>query len=294
MSATPEPLLISSGELVASISPLGAELVELHDQRSQWNYIWEGKQEVWGRHAPVLFPFVGKLASNQYLVSGRTYPMGQHGFARDRQFEVMELYTDLARFMLESDDVSLAVYPYQFRLFITHQLVGRVLITTYEVVNTGESAMYFSIGAHLGFRLPEGGFDGLEIHFESEENLERHLLKDGLLNGETEGMGNGIKSLKLTPEMFAKDALVWKNLNSRSLDLVKRNTNWRIQMTFSDFPYFGVWTKPGNQEFICLEPWHGIADTVGFEGNLDQKEGIITLAPGESKSLSFSTGFGPM
>jgi galactose mutarotase-like enzyme len=50
----------------------------------------------------------------------------------------------------------------------------------------------------------------------------------------------------------------------------------------------GVWTKPGGAEFICIEPWHGIADPVGFDGEIWDKPGIIAIAPGGSRAFAMS------
>ena len=49
------------------------------------------------------------------------------------------------------------------------------------------------------------------------------------------------------------------------------------------------WTKSGAESpFICLEPWHGCAAAVGERGQFSDKPHVITLAPGEEKSLRYT------
>jgi len=49
-----------------------------------------------------------------------------------------------------------------------------------------------------------------------------------------------------------------------------------VRVSYPDTPYLGLWSKPGN--FICIEPWHGIADPEGFAGDFREKPGVLSVA----------------
>lgn len=288
-----ESINIQSEKLKVEISLKGAEVTSVIDKLSQTEFMWNANPQIWNRHAPILFPIVGKLNQNTLYCKGENYKMGQHGFARDKTFEVLEIYTDLVRLMLVSDDVSLSIYPYQFKLFVTYSVKGNCLEISYEVFNPDTEKMYFSVGAHPGFLLPEKDFNSFEIQFESKEDLETHLLKEGLFSGEKALLQENTNSLSLNENTFQKDALVFKNLNSKFICLKHLNSKWEIKLDFAEFPYLGIWAKHPNQDFICLEPWQGLADKIDFNGDLSEKEGIVVLEPQEMKQFKHFLSFTP-
>jgi galactose mutarotase-like enzyme len=282
---------IQSEALSVTISAKGAELISVKDKKTGFEFIWDANPSVWNRHAPVLFPIVGKLNNNTIKINGKHFEMNQHGFARDLVFEPIEVYGDLMKFMLESNDVSLAKYPYQYRFFITYQLTGNSLKITYCVYNLSEENLYFSVGAHPGFKLPIPQLDQYFIEFEKPENLVRHLLSDGLLNEKTEIIGLNQTILPLSNQLFLKDAIVFKDLKSSWLKLVQTENNYAIKLNFEGFPFMGIWTKVGQEAFLCLEPWQGIADKIGFEGEISAKEGIQCVTANETLSFDYELAF---
>lgn len=288
-----ESISIQSDLLKVEIAYKGAEVISVVDRASETEFFWNANPQIWNRHAPILFPIVGKLKQNTLHSKGQKFTMGQHGFARDRKFEVLEIYTDLVKFMLVSDDVSLAIYPYQFRLFVTYAVKGNRLEISYEIVNPNDEKMYFSIGAHPGFMLPEKNFNSFEIQFDCEENLEIHLLKEGLFSGEKAHLHTQTNKLPLNENTFQNDALVFKNLNSKSICLKHLNSKWEVKLEFEGFPFLGIWSKHPFQDFICLEPWQGLADTINFSGDVSEKEGIICLEAQEMMQFDHFLSFTP-
>ena len=274
-----------------SINKKGAELSSVKDKLTDYEFIWQADPKVWPRHAPVLFPFVGKSANNQFFHCGKPYDMGQHGFARDHEFEINELYTDLVSFTLKGDTARFPQYPFPFIFNIIYQAIGNDLKITYSTFNPGEHTLFFSVGAHPGFKLPVSDLSQYKLEFEMEENLLTHLLKDGLFSGETQVLAHETKELFLNKEIFEKDALVFKGLQSNRLKLKHLHSNYSISMEFDGFPYMGIWAKVPNEDFICLEPWHGLADQSNFKSDISEKEGIIHLAPGETHELSYIISF---
>lgn len=282
---------ISSNELLVKINEKGAEICSIMDKKSGFEFIWNANPQIWNRHAPVLFPIVGKLNNNTIEINKENYSMNQHGFARDLLFEPIEVYSDLLKFMLDYNDQTLELFPYKFRFFITYELVQSRLIVSYTCLNLGEEPMYYSVGAHPGFSLPSKNLEEYSIVFEKPENLERHLLTNGLLNGKIEQLGTDVSSLRLNNELFSKDAIILKNLNSTWLKLVQTEKKYAIKLNFEEFAYMGIWAKQGCSDFICLEPWNGIADCEGFTGDITQKEGVLKLVPGAEQTFSYSLEF---
>jgi galactose mutarotase-like enzyme len=269
----------------------GAELSSFRNKPANLEYIWQADPQVWPRHAPVLFPIVGKVPGGKYNYQGKTYELPQHGFARDMDFTLdSQSQTELV-FALKESEQSLAVYPFPFRLQVTSKLVNNALEILYTVQNPGETDLYFSIGAHPGFNCPfypGEDFADYYLEFAQPETQERFLLNEGLQNGQTEPVLQNQNTLPLTYELFQKDAIVFKNLASEKITLKTNKHQHSLAFEFKEFPFFGIWTKGPGAGFICLEPWHGIASRVGDSGELTQKEGIKKLAAGDNFTCSYT------
>ena len=271
----------------------GAELSSFKDIANNREYIWQADPAVWARHAPVLFPIVGKLPKGEYQFKNKTYKMSQHGIARDLDFRLVEQTNESLTFALSSSEKTLAVYPFAFRLETKYQLTGNALEITYTVQNTGEEQMLFSLGAHPAFNcplLPGEAFMDYYLAFEKPETLDRFLLSEGLQNGQTEPVLKDQKILLLHYDLFEKDAIVLKGLHSERITLQNSKHAHGVAFEFKNYPYFGIWTKERGAPFICLEPWHGIASHVDDNGELTRKEGIINLPSAESFTCSYTIG----
>lgn len=282
---------LSNDKLKASFHTKGAELCSLKEHTGL-EYIWQADPAIWGRHAPILFPIVGKVNNNTYRVDGKEYQLSQHGFARDREFEIIQLENDLVIFQLQADAQSLAVYPYQFELQIQYQLLDKTLQVSYLVKNKDQKAIYFSIGAHPGFTCPLRAGEqrtDYSLLFSKAETSERHLLENGVFNGKTSGVfQNENENVPLTSTIFDEDALVFKDLKSEAISIADAQGNQKVTVHFEGFPYMGIWSKSQTSPFVCIEPWCGIADSIDFKGDLSEKEGIEQLAVGETFKVSYS------
>lgn len=274
-----------------AVQDAGAELTSFRDLATDLEYIWTADPAVWPRHAPVLFPVVGKLPDGQYRYEGKTYGLPQHGFARDETFALVSQTSQSLTFALSSFEKTLARYPFPFLLEIAYSLTGNSLETAYRVKNTGSGDMYFSIGAHPGFRcplLPGEHFEDYYLDFEKPETVSRYLLDEGLQNGRRQAVMLGQQRLPLRYELFQQDAIVLKDLASQRISLRTPLHGHGLDFEFRGYPYFGIWTKGPGAPFICLEPWYGIASRVGDSGELMEKEGIICLAAGASFACSYT------
>lgn len=280
-----ELVTIASDGLTAAINPLGAELWSIKDAAGR-ELMTDADPRWWTGHAPLLFPFVGRSRNDVYRLDGHDYPMPQHGFARHMTFTQVEHLPESVVFRLEPDAATRAVYPFHFRLDMQFAVAGGTLMMTATVMNRGEADMPFSFGYHPAFAwpLPFGGSaEDHRIEFEKAETapLRRVGNEPGLIARESVASPVKGKVLHPTHAMFEGDALIWDELESDSLYWgVPGRT--RLKIDFPDTPWLGLWQKPG-AHYLCVEPWAGMADLVGFEGGVWDKQGIMRLLPGDER-----------
>jgi galactose mutarotase-like enzyme len=269
--------VLRSEALTATVAAKGAELVRLQDAQGR-DLLWSGDEEVWGWHAPLLFPIVGRARNDQVKVAGRSFPMKQHGIARKSQFRSIEADAGHCLFRLSPDASTREAYPFEFRLDVLYELKGNELAITASVTNTGSGDLPASFGFHPAFvwPLPEGGArEDHVVRFDADEPAGIRQLNDGLLKPGTVPNPVRKRRLALTDELFSKDALVFDQPRSRRLVYGGRGGP-QISVEFPDMPHLGIWSKPG-AGFVCLEPWHGHASPEDFDGELRDKPGIVNV-----------------
>jgi len=266
--------------LTICVKPLGAELCSIKSA-DDLEHLWQADPAVWGRHAPVLFPMVGKLRDNHYTLNDKTYKLSQHGFARDMKFSLIEQGESSLVYQLLPTAETRACYPFEFDLTITYRLSENALSIEYTVRNAGSATMPFSIGAHPGFTLP-GPIDECFMEFEKVETLSTRLLDcNGLISEKISPVLENSNLLPLSKTLFDRDALIFMDAESESITLSATNSARRLTVEFAGFPEFGIWSKPG-APFVCIEPWFGYADTEDPYGDLTDKPGIINLEAGKT------------
>lgn len=284
---------LDNATLSLVIETKGAELISAVRKSDQTEYMWQAFPEIWGRHAPILFPIVGRLKDNQYTYEGQTYQMGQHGFARDKEFDIVSQSEDTIVLRLSDDDQTRQMYPFSFALDISYHLAGEHVEITYLVHNPNDKALPFSIGAHPGFSCPLVPDEILEdyvIEFEKEETASIHLLDNGLFSGAEEPYLNNSRHIPVTKNVFDRDALVFHELKSSYVRLLSQKSDRYVEISLSGFPYLGLWAKPG-APYVCLEPWQGLADYTDASGELTEKAGIHLLRSGQTYSIQYSITF---
>ncbi|MBC2182148.1 aldose 1-epimerase family protein [Listeria sp. FSL L7-0233] len=269
--------------LLVEMKTAGAELTRISRKDTGLEYLWNADSKFWGRHSPVLFPTVGRLVEDTYLVDGKPYHLGQHGFARDRDFKVIEQTDNSVRFELDADEDSFAVYPYKFKLSIIYTLEKDTVAISYEVENRDDKRIYFSIGAHPAFNLPltEGtAFEDYYLDFGTEENLETLCLEGPYRSGAIEKVvDEPARYLPLNYDLFKNDALIFEALKQKSVTIKSDKTPHFVKVSFPEFPFVGIWTAKAGTPFLCIEPWYGIADGAGESVELRDKAGIEHLEP---------------
>ena len=276
--------------LKVSLHAMGAELQSVLNKASNLEYMWQAEPTVWARHSPVLFPIVGRLKDDTYNYNGKEYKMGQHGFARNKAFQVIAQTPTMVSFQLTEDEETLSIYPFRFSLTLSYILNEQELTLQYEVKNTDTQSIYFSIGAHPGFRLPlfdNEQYEDYFISFNQAETAESYLIAGGLISNQTNAVFTNPNQLNLNKEIFLQDALVFKNLHANTLTLRSKNHAHGLSLTANHFPFYGIWAQK-NADFVCLEPWCGIADSIDSSGELQEKEGIENLTPQATWERSWS------
>ena len=279
-----EKTVLENEELLIEVKKSGAELTRIYDKKKKREVLWEGDPSIWGRHAPILFPFVGKCFENKYVHQGKTYAIGQHGFARDMDFDLESVQDQEVWHTLTDSEETLAKYPFHFRLETGHRLEGRRLRVMWKVTNTGSEDLYFMIGAHPAFRVPEGKsvydytFDFHQkgaLHYQAPDGdgYEEKALSGELPVGEgrvplTKGFFQNVLTYIFDRGQIEKISLLLSGEPFVTIDC-------------KGFPYTAVWTVEETHPFVCLEPWYGRCAEKGFQGELKDREGIVMLKAGE-------------
>ncbi|WP_316818926.1 aldose 1-epimerase family protein [Pedobacter nyackensis] len=275
-------IFLENDFLKASFSSKGAELQSLIYKQNGVSYIWNGDANYWAKFSPVLFPIVGALKNNTYYFEEKVYELPRHGFARDHNFEAFLISDTEVVFKLSHNEETLKNYPFQFILQLRYTLKGSSLSCKYEVTNpSGNSSLYFSIGAHPAFAVPLTNnlqYTDYFLVFNNDQVLSSYKINDNLLTDETVEIDLKDSKLPLNHELFYGDALVFKSLKSDCISICSDKDTHGLHFKFKDFPFFGIWAAK-NANFVCLEPWCGIADGITHQQDLKHKEGIIQLAP---------------
>lgn len=277
---------ISSDSLSATIKAAGAELCSLVDARER-ELIWQAGP-AWPRHAPILFPIVGRLNNDVLHHRGKSYPMKQHGFARDLRFAWSKTQPDTCTLSLQDGEATHAQYPFAFRLDVTFTLQERGLTIGYDVTNKGEVDMPASIGAHPALNWPLASGAEKSSHtivFPQAETAPIHRVSEGLLRAQSYPTPVQGTTLPLSEALFVDDAVIFEHLASRSLRYAAPN-HPGIEFSWQGFRELGLWSKPTGAPFLCIEPWHGFASPAGFDGEFGDKPGLMHLRPGETRSFS--------
>lgn len=291
---------LKNDQLIVKINQFGAELSSVIDRQSDFEFIWQADDNYWGRHAPVLFPIVGRLKDDQYEYKGKKYEMTQHGFARDSEFTVESVHANSAVFSLTYDEDTIKTYPFKFQLLVEYLLHGSNLTVNYEIINLSKSeVMYYSVGGHPAFNmsqkeditgevtfkdvsmeiLPERAYRQMPISEEGLTQLNRHRQVRGL-------------EKQLTHESFKDDALIYEILNQSEIVLRDNSESVEIRIKPNRMDYLGVWSPyPKKAGFICLEPWTGFADSQNTTGKLNEKDGISFLDADEKMTHEYTINF---
>ncbi|WEV40661.1 aldose 1-epimerase family protein [Lactobacillus sp. ESL0684] len=288
---------IQNSILQVTISDHGAEIQSVKSKHSGYEYIWQANPEVWGRHAPILFPIVGKLKDNQYTYQGKTYHLNQHGFARDSQFVVEQQTAESITFLLKENAATLKVYPFKFELRVNYNLLNNLLEENFSVTNNStDEEMIFGIGGHPGFNLPtDDSLNKQDYYFSSQPSVSRVQipLAGAYLDWPRRSLAPTDSLITLSDHLFKNDALIFElKGHDNKFTLRTETSNFHVNVWLRDAPFVGVWSQyPQTADFVCIEPWWGIADRADTDGELTTKYGMNHLEPNGNFTAGFSMAF---
>ena len=289
---------LENDELLVTVARRGAELTRIYDKNAVREVLWCAEPSVWNRHAPVLFPFVGKCYEGAYVHDGKEYGMTPHGFARDMDFEPLLCDMDECWFRLKDTPETYEKYPFHFEVEIGHRLEGRTIEVMWKVANRDSGEMLFMMGGHPAFQVPEGK-NIYDFTFEFNRRGCRegqftdclHYLAPNANGYEKEELQGNLKlsegRVPLTKGFF-DTALTYMFDEARvsSVSLMVDGSPY-VTLECSDFPYLGIWTMEATHPFVCLEPWYGICASAGYKGELTVRRGIISLPGWENWQKSY-------
>lgn len=284
---------LQNNKLKIVVKEVGAELCQISSVQNVNEFMWDANPNVWANHAPNLFPIIGALKNDSFTFDGKTYNLVKHGFIRyNEDIKLYEQTKESLTFKLKYNESALKSYPFKFEFSITYTLKDNIVEINHTVKNLDTKTMYFSVGGHPAFACPiydDDSYNDYFLEFERIENSKRHLINmdSGLISSNTQPVFADSNKIRLTHDLFQKDALIFKDLKSRKVTLKSDTYGAILTLNFKDFPYLGIWAKPAG-DFICIEPWQGIADHENTNQDLKTKEGILSLAAGETFSAAYS------
>ena len=277
--------------LKVSISDHGAEIRSIIRKDDGKELMWQADPAFWGRTSPVLFPLVGNYYQKKSIYNGKTYEMGQHGFARDMDFALVLKDEENLAFELKSDASTMEKYPFDFLLRISYRLVENTVNVRWQVKNVNDTRMYFSIGGHPAFNCDLNTYS---LRFEKVGEC-LNEIKAAVISSDGSGclseqvdlykLNEGL--LPMSDSLFDKDALIIQDNQADAVTLIDEYDNDVLTLIWQA-PLFGVWSPVKKQApFVCIEPWYGRCDRVGFNGQLSEREYSNELDAGEEFDESY-------
>lgn len=285
--------ILENDNLIIELKKSGAELTRIYAKRQSKEILWNGDSKYWGRHSPILFPIVGRLQDNETIIEDSLYSIGQHGFARDMNFKVIDFDDNSISYILPSNDETQKYYPYKFELIIKYTLNGSSLNIQWTVNNIDSKEIYFSIGAHPAFNIDNHMLSDYNLKFKHKNNINKISL-EGPFVGSITPVDN-FDNLTLKPEIFNQDAIIYTNIDE--IVLSSNRDDHFIRVNFDNFPLVGIWTpyyKDTNSvaPFLCIEPWYGLADDINSDKIYKNKKYINKLCVNSTFTASYDICIG--
>jgi galactose mutarotase-like enzyme len=284
---TKDSFTLGNDTMTATVTAEGAELCSLKNAQGL-ELLWQAGA-AWPRHAPLLFPIVGRLKNDELRHRGKIYPMTQHGFARDHRFDWVQREPTSCKLQLADNAATRARYPFAFRLSVAYTLNDADLEIGLGITNTGNEMLPASIGAHPAFNwplLPGLAKEDYSLVFSREEALPIRRLKDGLLRAAPEPTPVRGNTLALSERLFDDDAIILDRPASHSVRFAA-DRGPQVEVSWEGFRELGIWSKPKSAAFLCIEPWHGFASPADFDCEFKDKPGLMHIAPAETRTLKY-------
>ena len=288
--------IIENEYLKVAVTTWGAQVKSVVRKSDGVEHMWQADKAVWGYHAPVLFPYCGRLKDGKLEVDGKIYESpAQHGFVRTATHTLLRQTEQEIVLELTDSPETLAIFPWKFRFLSTFRLEKDTLHHILTVENTDNAPFSFGIGYHPAFAMPfdsAHSFEDYELRFSGMESpMCVGTAPRGLINGKVYCLGSNIDTIPITAGMFDNDSHCMVNISSESLGLYEKGTGRGVVCSLKGFPYVLIWSKPGVPPFICIEPWNSLPGYEDGSIRWEDKPAAARIAPGQSWSTTLSTSF---
>lgn len=288
--------ILENEYLKVTVTTWGAQLKSVVRKCDGAEHMWQADKSVWGYHAPVLFPYAGKVKDGMIEARGQHFEnLPQHGFARIGEHALVRHSDSVAEFELRDSEATHAMWPYAFRLLSTYTLAGDTVYHKLTVENLDDEAFPFGIGYHPGFAIPfddQHTYADYELRFDTPQSpLCLNNLPNGLFQGNTYYLGYNIDSIPIDEKLFANDSHCMVGLTAKTLGIYEKGTGRAVVCDISTFPYTLIWSKEGIPQFVCIEPWMSIPSPQHGDHKWENKPSAATVAPGESWSVTLPMTF---
>lgn len=264
----------------------GAELWNISDKKNNGKAIvWQGDPDVWNEHSPILFPYCGGLRDGKFIEDGVTYTGSPHGFGKTSVHKVKEVTDHSITFLLESDEMTKSIYPWDFTLETEYRLEGNQVFCIFRVHNADQKDMPFSLGFHTGYCCPfspEYKPRDYRIRFEKKESpIHLEHNENGNLSGREEEFFHDSDVLTLDHRQFPQ-SFILTNIKSDYIQIEEIPTGRYVRMYPNGVPNLAFWSQPDRAGYVCIQPWYGAPDSCDSDYNLWHKKDIQVLKAGET------------
>ena len=288
--------ILENDYLKVTVTTWGAQLKSVIRKCDGVEHMWQADKAHWGYHAPVLFPFCGKVKDGMIEARGQHFEnLPQHGFARIGEHTLLQHTQNTVVLELRDSEATYAMWPYAFRLITTYTLDADTVHHTLTVLNADDEPISFGIGYHPGFTIP---FDenhtatDYEFRFDTPQSpLCLNCQPTGLFQGNTYYLAHNTDTIAIDENLFSNDSHCMVGLTAKTLGVYEKGTGRGVVCDISAFPYTLIWSKPGMPRFVCIEPWHAIPSAQEGDHKWEHKAAATTVAPGESWSTTLSMTF---
>lgn len=289
--------------LAVTVDSTGAELVSVKT-RSHREILWQGEKGVWNAHAPLLFPWTGRIKNRRFTHKGAAFDADIHGFIAQTEHRLAQESADLLRFETESSASTHKLFPYDFALAQTFSLNGSALTHTVEITNTGKTAMFFGLGFHPGFICPfekEKEAGDYELVFDTAQSPDLvELTENGLPSGAQRRYMDNQKAIVVSDNLFKGNTLCFTGLTASSITLREKSAphkkngagysaGYSVEVCIKDFPYLLLWSAATEKlRFVCIEPWYTLPDFENASSEWESKKNLLRLESGKTFSAALT------
>ena len=283
--------------LRVTVTTRGAQVKSVIRKCDGVEHIWCGDPEIWGLHAPILFPCTGRLKDATLETKGQVIKdCPAHGFDRNIEHTPLRWDRNFVELELTENAETLARWPYRFRLVSTFTLEGDTVHHTLTVSNPGEEDIFFGIGFHPAFAIPFDKDHRTEDYVIGFDNVESPICLDlkgeGLVGDRFYYLGKNIRQVQVSRELFENGSHFMTGLSSRTIGLYEKDTGRGVVCAIRNFPFVVIWSKEGmDPRFVCMEPWNSTPSPYAGSSKWEEKPAAALLSPGEEWSTTLSTSF---